>query len=78
MRVKKMIGWRVSLMGEDQELDLLKQSISDDPDWSMTKDQGGYYLTPKTLFHEGEVEAIHTRAATWTNRINLVGPSPST
>ena len=69
-----MIGWRVSLMGEDQELDLLKQSISDDPDWSMTKDQGGYYLTPKPLFHEGEVEAIHTRAATWTNRINLVGP----
>jgi hypothetical protein len=43
LRLKKMIGWRVSLIGEDQELDLLMQSMPDDPDWSMTKDQGGYY-----------------------------------
>jgi hypothetical protein len=69
-----MIGWRVSLIGEDQELDLLMQSMPDDPDWSMTKDQGGYYLTPTPVFHEGEIEAVHTRAANWANRINLAGP----
>jgi len=40
----------------------------------MGKDQGGYYLTPKRVFHEGQGHDVHMAAESWANSINLVGP----
>jgi hypothetical protein len=45
-----------------------------DPDWSMAKDESGYYLIPKPMFDEDQVGAVHTAAARWTDDINLAGP----
>src|SRR5262245_33405519 len=69
-----MAGWRITLKGRHQELDQLMRSMFGDPDWSIAKDQGGCYLTPKRVFHEAQVEDVHTAAASWTNNINLSGP----
>jgi len=37
----------------------------------MGKDQGGYYLTPKRVFHEGQGHDVHMAAESWANSINL-------
>jgi hypothetical protein len=65
-----MAGWRVSLRG--QELEVLMQSMAGDPDWSMARDPGGYYLTPKRVFHEGGGRDVHMAAESWVTSINLV------
>jgi hypothetical protein len=70
----KMMGSRVLLLGRDQELELLMQSISGDLKWSMAKDKSGYYLIPKAAFDKDEVEAVYAAAKHWTDDVNLAGP----
>jgi hypothetical protein len=69
-----MAEWRVSLLGQDRELELLMQSMADEPDWSIAKGAGSYYLVPKRVFNEDQIGDVQTAAEIWVKRINLAGP----